>query len=201
MYLFQNKSGPTSWGAASGNGGGSRNSSKDPEIKLIREANTVDLQKVFDHYNLELNEFNRKIVCPFPHHQDDTPSFYYYINEHEKSFYCFGCKVGGRAVEFVSEIENISKYDAAVKLTSEFETNISSIVISNVSEKRELMLNFSNHIRNFIQSDIDDDNRLAFAEQLTLVFDTLNTKHKLETEGVKSLISKLKIRLDKWQQH
>lgn len=200
MYLFQSKSGPTSWSAVSGQSGSARNSDKDAEIKLIREAGTVDLQKVFDHYNLELNEYNRKSICPFPHHQEDTPSFYYYINEQEKSFYCFGCKVGGRAVEFVSEIEKISKYEAAIKLTSEFETDATSIIITNVSEKRQLLLDFSGFIRNFIHSDIEDENRLLFAEQLTLVFDTLNTKHKLEVEGIRSLVSKLKLRLDKWQQ-
>jgi DNA primase len=49
-------------------------------------------------------------LCPF--HIEKTPSFVVYTNT--RSFYCFGCQVGGDVVSFVKKIENLD-YIGALK--------------------------------------------------------------------------------------
>ena len=47
-------------------------------------------------------------LCPF--HNEKTPSFTVYPDT--QSFYCFGCGVGGDAVTFIKNIENLDYIDA-----------------------------------------------------------------------------------------
>ena len=42
--------------------------------------------------------------CPF--HNEKTPSFN--VNDDKGLFYCFGCKVGGNAITFISKYKNLS---------------------------------------------------------------------------------------------
>ncbi|MEI6080280.1 MAG: DNA primase, partial [bacterium] len=55
---------------------------------------------------------NYKGCCPF--HSEKTPSFI--VNPDKQIFHCFGCHVGGDVISFVEKIENISFYEAVVKL-------------------------------------------------------------------------------------
>ena len=55
-------------------------------------------------------------LCPF--HNEKTPSFAVYPDT--KSFYCFGCGVGGDAISFIRHRENL-EYIEAVKLLAERE--------------------------------------------------------------------------------
>lgn len=43
--------------------------------------------------------------CPFPDHEDRTPSFVMY--QDDQSYYCFGCKKSGTASWFKREMEKI----------------------------------------------------------------------------------------------
>lgn len=52
-----------------------------------------------------------KIRCPF--HKDVSPSLAVYKDNH---WYCYGCEVGGRHVEFLMRIKKISKEDALREL-------------------------------------------------------------------------------------
>lgn len=52
--------------------------------------------------------------CPF--HHEKTPSFT--VDEQRGSYYCFGCHVGGDAIKFVMDIENID-FMSAVKLLAQ----------------------------------------------------------------------------------
>jgi len=44
-------------------------------------------------------------VCPFPDHQDRTPSFVMYPDTN--SYFCFGCNKSGKASWFKREMERI----------------------------------------------------------------------------------------------
>lgn len=44
-------------------------------------------------------------TCPFPDHQDNTPSFVMYTETN--SYFCFGCRKSGTASWFKKEMERI----------------------------------------------------------------------------------------------
>ncbi len=53
--------------------------------------------------------------CPF--HHEKTPSFT--VSPDKGMYYCFGCKAGGNAINFISSIESVSKGDAIRILAKE----------------------------------------------------------------------------------
>lgn len=50
--------------------------------------------------------------CPFPDHDDKTPSFSIY----EDHYYCFGCHKIGNAIDFVQKIKKISRNEAITEI-------------------------------------------------------------------------------------
>ncbi len=61
----------------------------------------------------------KNIRCPL--HNDKTPSFKIYIETN--SFYCFGCLKWWNAINFISEIENISTKEAFKRVIEMFNLN------------------------------------------------------------------------------
>src|SRR5215216_481503 len=56
--------------------------------------------------------------CPFPDHQDDTPSFYVYPDER---FYCFGCSRHGDVTDLWANTQGIEpEIEAALDLAREY---------------------------------------------------------------------------------
>lgn len=56
---------------------------------------------------------NGMIVCPF--HDDKNPSM-----KVDRRYYCFGCGETGDAIDFVANVCNMSKKEAAEKIVSDF---------------------------------------------------------------------------------
>lgn len=76
------------------------------EIK--RQTDIVDL--ISQYFPLKKLGKNYRTLCPF--HSEKTPSFY--VSPEKGIFYCFGCKKGGNAINFLMEYEKMD-FPTAVK--------------------------------------------------------------------------------------
>lgn len=79
----------------------------------------VPMRSVAEYYGFELSRGGR-IKCPF--HDDRNPSMKIY--EGNRGYYCFVCKRGGNVINFVSELFNIEKRDAMLKINEDFHLGI-----------------------------------------------------------------------------
>lgn len=79
---------------------------KIEEIK--RQTDIVDL--ISQYFPLKKLGKNYRALCPF--HSEKTPSFY--VSPEKGIFYCFGCKKGGNAINFLMEYEKMD-FPTAVK--------------------------------------------------------------------------------------
>jgi DNA primase len=204
MCTISNCSRSISVGETSGEDGNSTNSftGKDYYEDLIERANSVPLVSLFRYYNLRVNDVNRKIVCPFPTHKggrETTPSFLFYPKTN--TFFCFGCKIGTRTVDFVSAIEGISKTDAAYKIISLCDV---SETFENErfdsSDKLELMIELANIIREF-RDEYNDESSFKFIELICFNFDVINNKlrEKLNAEALRSVVDQLKSKIESYK--
>lgn len=166
---------------------------------LIWRSNTVPLVRVFKFYGVRLDAIHNKTVCPFKSHKggrETTASFKYY--EDTNSFYCFGCKIGGpqsHACEFVSAMDGITRPKAALKVISLFSSDIDDTAEvfegQNLSEQLEIMMDFSNTIREFRRSYFDKESQ-DFIEKRCEVYDELNAKRVMDNETLRSVVEHLK---------
>jgi len=204
MYKLSNFSGPVSSSQTSGYYGDSTETSTGKKFyqDLIRKADSVPITRLFKHYNLRINDQNRKIICPFPTHKsgrESSPSFYFYPQTN--SFWCFGCKIGTRCCDLIANMENISRTKAAFKILELFKSDVDDDAVlidrDNFSEKLSLMLSFSEHVRNFIHYN-NDEKSLLFIDHVCEVYDTVNAKHHLSNDALQSVISQLKEKIDSY---
>ncbi len=81
----------------------------------------VDIVSVVDDYiGLRRSGTNYKARCPF--HEEKTPSFV--VSETKQIYHCFGCGVGGNAINFIMKIENIEFMDALKLLAERFNITV-----------------------------------------------------------------------------
>ncbi len=85
----------------------------DDFLDRLRDGN--DIESVISGY-IELKRRGRNLVGLCPFHNEKTPSFTVYPETN--SFFCFGCGVGGDAIGFIRNIENLDYIDA-VKLLAD----------------------------------------------------------------------------------
>jgi DNA primase len=163
---------------------------------LIRLANTVPIQRIFKHYGVRLDELHLKTRCPFKCHKggrENTPSFNYY--PHTNSYHCFGCKTGNFAVDFVAEMDGVNRTKAAQKVLKLFGAEADGDNVLNrqdFSEKLEIMMDFSNAVREFHQTLAHADARV-FIEDKCRIYDALNARHKnLGNDALRELVRQLK---------
>ena len=109
----------------------------------INKANTANLLNVVMKYGIHIDQ-NNNICCPF-HKNGQERSASFYLYPETNSYYCFGCKIYGKPVDFVACIENISKYEAASIILNGFDTGV-----VNLTEKKDyfykIYLDFSHSI-------------------------------------------------------
>jgi len=124
--------------------------------KLIDVANTkISLDAVFSQYNIKLEPhysttgWEFRSSCPFPDHNDRTPSFGY--NPTAGRFNCFGCHRGGQAVEFIANMDNRRRSDVAREIIGSYSND--EILLHNskfdFERLRDLLFDFADTIRAF----------------------------------------------------
>ena len=67
--------------------------------------NRTKLSSLISKY-VQLSPRGNSFVGKCPFHNEKTPSFN--VNDDKGLFYCFGCKVGGNAITFISKYKNLS---------------------------------------------------------------------------------------------
>ena len=77
--------------------------------------NSIDIVDIISNY-IEIKKAgaNFKANCPF--HGENTPSFV--ISPQKQIYHCFGCGVGGDAIQFVKEYEKLNYPEALEKIAS-----------------------------------------------------------------------------------
>ncbi len=156
------------------------------EYKLIQLANKkVSLNSVFRKYNLTFETiyspigWNNRCSCPFSDHRDSSPSFGY--NSQEDRFNCFGCNRSGRAVEFISYMENNSKIDVARNLigtTSSLE-DLSLLELERFDYGRliEVLFDYADYVREFKRSHSNSKKAVDYAMAITWNLDVYLRQH------------------------
>ena len=73
---------------------------------------SVTTRQAAEHYGVRVGR-NGMCVCPF--HDDKNPSM-----KVDRRFHCFGCQADGDVIDFVGRLFQLSPYDAARKLMTDF---------------------------------------------------------------------------------
>lgn len=130
------------------------------------------------HVSYELDETNKMIKCPFPDHDDGTPSFSYNLDK--KLFNCFGCDRGGDIINlhyYMMKLENerYTRIKAVKDLSKEYGIKIPNLYrtelktgIVNKYTKKDVDLNnlkeefYKEKIKGYevVIKGLDDDKRI-----------------------------------------
>ena len=80
-------------------------------FEIVKE--NINLREAAELYGIDVNRYG-KALCPF--HNDRHPSLYV-ADDH---YYCFACGEHGDVIDFVGRLFQLSPYDAARKLMTDF---------------------------------------------------------------------------------
>lgn len=111
-----------------------------PWQQIKDQNNIVDV--IGEYLQITQKSSNYVAICPF--HDDKNPSLT--ISPDKQIWHCFGCGAGGDCFGFVSQIESISKYEAAVKLAKKVNFKLSKENLSNKITNSPKI--FENQIKN-----------------------------------------------------
>ena len=167
---------------------------------LIKLANKkISLKKVLDNYKIEFEQvyspsgWTHRCLCPFPDHVDSKPSFAY--NSTEDRFNCFGCNRGGRAVQFIAFRDKKSQLATAIKIIESnysLEEAYAEIQDQPDDEVDVLLLQWANYIRDYIQANKHDKQKIKIANGCNLYLDTYIAKNNtrgLDKEHLRVIIT------------
>jgi hypothetical protein len=181
---------------------GDSSASSKLEQSIIKKALLVSILHIFKYYNIDLDVINRKTICPFKFHsggKERSPSFYYYHNTN--SFWCFGCKTGTTTIDFVMNMDNIGKVQAASKILDLFESEVDEnnfVERKNYSENFEILMKLSSAIFDFRNSHFQEKD-FEFIENICKSFDLINAKHELNNKALLFVTDKLIEKINKYE--
>jgi DNA primase len=202
MRELSSTSGSFSYGETSWEAGDSSDSSERSKYQdLINKANAVPILKVFQLYNLKIDDINRKITCPFKSHKggrESTASFYYY--PHTNTYWCYGCKQGSHPVDFVMNMEGSTRVKSAKKILERLNSEVDQDLFldkSDFNETLQIMLKFSNLVREF-RINFNDEKSFKFIEENCKLYDNITSKHNLNNEALRLVVDKLSENINKY---
>lgn len=167
-------------------------------IKLANEK--IKLNNIFSKYKINFSEiyspsgWTHKASCPFPDHNERTPSFNY--NPIENRFNCFGCSRGGGPVDFISYYENKPHIEVARQLLNDkidIEEIIDYVESPTDDEFFKLLNDFALIIYNFNNSENFNKEAIDFSEKVSLIVDMYVRNH-LRTRSIN--INQLQTRIE-----
>lgn len=168
----------------------------------VKKANAVPITFILKSYGLKLEQHTKSLPCPFAKRhkngQDRSPSFNIYVNTN--SFWCFGCKTGNSCVDFVSNMDNIKYWEAAEKILSIYNGDISLLEINNNNDyfqRLELLIEFANYIREIMINTTNEDT-ILFLEEVCAALDSLNSKYKnnMDNDTLLSILDRLRKKVE-----
>lgn len=183
-----------------------KNLDRTIEEKIIRKANAfLSLSSVIFNFNIDFEKINtfsgwtHKSRCPFPDHNDKSPSFGF--NSKDNRFNCFGCGRGGGSVQFLSAIYKKSQYQIAKEILSKYKITENVIIdLDDSTENKidEILFSFSQNLQNYLLKS-SNHKALENVEKLSWSLDMYLDKHiikgSLDIENISSRVSKLLERL------
>lgn len=107
--------------------------------ELENSIDIVDL--VWKYTKLKKAWANYKALCPFPWHNEKTPSFV--VSPSKQIAYCFGCHKGWWAIKFVMDIENCEFKDAV-----EILWNLTWVKLNSFQNKNETEIKTEKNLYN-----------------------------------------------------
>lgn len=179
----------------------------DQLFKLIKIINSkISLSVLFERYKIQFETYGsasgwtHRCKCPFPDHNDKTPSFGY--NSEQNRFNCFGCHRSGSTVEFLSFVESISLPEAAKYLVKK--TNLNYLVLKEVNNfDPEHIYNILYEFADFImafKTKFKTDMAFQYAEDICWGLDLYIQKNitdkSIDVNELKTRILKLKCQFD-----
>jgi DNA primase len=87
----------------------------DEDIRRVRDASDI-VAIITEHTQLKKSGSRWVGQCPFPDHNDKSPSFS--VNAEDGLYYCFGCAKSGDTITFVREMDGLDFAPAVEKLAA-----------------------------------------------------------------------------------
>lgn len=124
--------------------------------ELINRIHDIPIRDIIEkHAQLTKAGINLKGKCPFPGHNEKTPSFI--VNPNKNRCWCYGCQKGGDAITFIQIIKGYAKpWDAILDIAKAYNLPI--------PEKRELTK--------------EDQEKYRLREQLKIVYEAAGDYYK-----------------------
>jgi hypothetical protein len=141
----------------------------------IKAANRkVRLLDILRHYGLRIEKnhqrptWSNNLICPLPNHKgakERTPSFgYCFVSDH---FHCLGCNQTGRAVEFISIYERVSRTAVAERILAQYGEDVSSDDFDYEDDISPVLLEGSRFLQELTQKHKNNPQALDHIHKLT----------------------------------
>jgi hypothetical protein len=183
---------------------------KQLDSRLIQLANErFSLARVFSDYQIAFSQqyspsgWTHKATCPFPDHNDKTPSFAY--NPSENRFNCLGCQRGGKIVQFIAYMENKKQTEVAYDLLKNI-LDDENFIIEDVYDNKEqekilnILLEYTKVLTSFVEKHNNSLKAIKIAETVSLPLDLYVRNHlptgSINIEQLLGRIKKIKKHLD-----